>query len=173
MAAQIVASQHFNNAWTPRAGLAATANRIRNMFPLPDRIRRRGFKGAILTERYDDAPRGSYTRLATALGLGTVSMTTVGMAFGNHSGWGGNHFGHRAFGHPFHNRFRFHKTLIVPYAYYDYGYPTDAFGDYPPPVAGVVAPPSPPPTACHRNVERFTVPSEGGGTRQITIINCP
>ena len=111
--------------------------------------------------------------LATALGLGTVSMTTVGMAFGNHSGWGGNHFGHRAFGHPFHNRFRFHKTLIVPYAYYDYGYPTDAFGDYPPPVAGVVAPPSPPPTACHRNVERFTVPSEGGGTRQITIINCP
>jgi len=85
--------------------------------------------------------------LATALGLGTVSMTTVGMAFGNHSGWGGNHFGHRAFGHPFHNRFRFHKTLIVPYAYYDYGYPTDAFGDYPPPVAGVVAPPSPPPMA--------------------------
>jgi len=37
-------------AWTPRADLAATANRIRNMFPLPDRIRRRGFKGAILTE---------------------------------------------------------------------------------------------------------------------------
>ena len=57
----IAASQHFNNAWTPRAGLAATANLIRNMFPLPDRIGRRGFKGAILTERYDDAPRGSYT----------------------------------------------------------------------------------------------------------------
>jgi len=108
--------------------------------------------------------------LATALGLGTVSMTTVGMAFGNHSGWGGNHFGHRAFGHPFHNRFRFHKTLIVPYAYYDYGYPTDAFGDYPPP--NVVPPPSPP-SVCQRNEETFTVPSEGGGTRQITIINCP
>jgi len=109
--------------------------------------------------------------LTTALGLGTVSMTTVGMAFANHSGWG-NHFGHRAFGHPFHNRFRFHKTLIVPYAYYDYGYPTDAFGDYPPTVAGFVAPPSPP-SPCHRNEETFTVPSEGGGTRQITIINCP
>jgi hypothetical protein len=114
--------------------------------------------------------------LATALGLGTVSMTTVGMAFGNHSGEGGNHFGYRAFGHPFHNRFRFHKTLIVPYPYYDYydyGYPIDASGDYPPPVAGVVAPPSPPPSACHRNEETFTVPSEGGGTRQIRIVNCP
>jgi len=52
MAAQIVASQHFNNAWTPRADLAATANRIRNMFLLPDRIRRRGFKGAIVIRPY-------------------------------------------------------------------------------------------------------------------------
>src|SRR6516225_10012755 len=98
---------------------------------------------------------GNDKRLMKPKPVITVSITTVGMAFGNHSGWGGNHFGHRAFGHPFHNRFRFHKTLIVPYAYYDYGYPTDAFGDYPPPVAGVVAPPSPPPTAYHRNVERF------------------
>src|SRR5262252_11029505 len=92
--------------------------------------------------------------IATALGLGTVSIPTVGMAFGNHSDWGGNQFAHRAMGHRFHK----HKTLIVPYAYYDYGYPTDAFGDYPPPVAGVVAPP-PTPT-CHRNEETFTVPSE-------------
>ena len=111
--------------------------------------------------------------LATALGLGTVSIPTVGMAFGNHSGLG-HQFVHRTFVHRFHNRFRFHKTLIVPYAYYDYGYPTDAFGDYPAPVANVVAPPSPPPSpTCHRNEETFTVPSEGGGTRQITIINCP
>jgi hypothetical protein len=110
--------------------------------------------------------------VATALGLGTLSMTTDGMAFGNHSGWGGHQFVHRAFGHPFHNRFRFHKTFVIPYAYDDYGYPTDAFGDYPPPVASVVAPPSSP-SACHRNVETFTVPSEGGRTRQIKIINCP
>jgi hypothetical protein len=110
--------------------------------------------------------------LATALGLGTVSMTTDGMAFGNHGGRGGNQFVHHAFGHPFHNRFRFHKTLLIPYAYYDYGYPTDAFGDYSPPIVSVAAPPSPP-SACHRNVEKFTVPSEGGGTREITIINCP
>src|SRR5262252_3140707 len=92
--------------------------------------------------------------IATALGLGTVSVPTVGMAFGNHSDWGGNQFAHRAMGHRFHK----HKTLIVPYPYYDYGYPTDAFGDYPPPVANVVAPP-PTPT-CHRNEETFTVPSE-------------
>ena len=112
--------------------------------------------------------------LTLATALCTVSIPTGGMAFGNHIGWGGNHFGHRAFVHRFHNRFRFHKTLIVPYAYYDYGYPTDAFGDYPAPVANVVAPPSPPPSpTCHRNEETFTVPSEGGGTRQITIINCP
>ena len=84
--------------------------------------------------------------VAAALSLGTVSIPTVGMAFGNHSGLG-HQFVHRTFVHRFHNRFRFHKTLIVPYAYYDYGYPTDAFGDYPPPVAGVVAPPSPPPMA--------------------------
>jgi hypothetical protein len=47
MAAQIVASQHFNNAWTPRADLAATASRIRNMFLLPDHIRRQVLEGAI------------------------------------------------------------------------------------------------------------------------------
>jgi hypothetical protein len=110
--------------------------------------------------------------LATALGFGTLNMTTTGMAFGNHGGWGGNQFVRGAFSHPFHRRF--HKTLVVPYAYFDYSYPTDAFGDtvpmtYPPPMASVI----PPPTACHRNVETFTVASEGGGTRQITIINCP
>jgi hypothetical protein len=110
--------------------------------------------------------------LAIALGLGTVSMTTAGMAFGNHGGLGGQ-FVHRGFGHhAFHNRFRFHKKFVIPYAYsdYDYGYPTDAFGDYPPPI--VVAPPSSP-SACQRSKETFTVPSEGGGTREITIINCP
>jgi hypothetical protein len=106
--------------------------------------------------------------VATALGLGTVSIPTVGMAFGNHSGWGGNQFVHRAFVHRFHNRFS--KTFVIPYAYDDYEYPTDAFGDYPPPIANIVPPP---PSACHRNEEIFTVPSEGGGTRAITIINCP
>ena len=104
--------------------------------------------------------------------VGTVSMTTAGMSFGNHSLMG-DQFVHRPLGHhPFHNRFRFHKTFVLPYPYYDYdyGYPTDAFGDYPPPI--VVSPP-PSPSACHRSVETFTVPSEGGGSRQIRIINCP
>ena len=104
--------------------------------------------------------------VATALSLGTVSIPTVGMAVGNHSDWGGNQFAHRAMGHRFHK----HKTLIVPYPYYDYGYPTDEFSDYPPP--SVVPPPSPP-SECHRDEQTFTVPSEGGGTRKITIINCP
>jgi hypothetical protein len=109
--------------------------------------------------------------VATAFILGTATMTTVGMAFGNHGGWGGNQ---GAFAHPFHKRGRFHKTFIVPYAYYDYDYPADAFGDtavmaYPPPAT----PPASSTSACHRNVEKFTVPSKEGGTRQITIINCP
>jgi hypothetical protein len=90
------------------------------------------------------------------------------MAFGNHSGGGGKQFVHHAFHHPFHNRFRFHKTFLIPYAYDDYEYPTDAFGDF----VSVVPPPSSP-SACNRSEETFTVPSEGGGTRQITIINCP
>jgi hypothetical protein len=111
--------------------------------------------------------------IATALGFGAVSATTDGLAFGNHSGWGGYQFVHRAFVHRFHNRFRFHKTFLIPYPYYDYEYPTDAFGDYSSPAVSVVAPPSPPPSACHRSEEAFTVPSEAGGTRQITIINCP
>ena len=94
---------------------------------------------------------------ATALSLGTVSIPTVGIA-----DWRGDQFGHRHF----HN----HKTLVLPYADYDYEYPTDALGDYPPP--SVVPPPSSP-SVCQRNEETFTVPSEGGGTRKITIINCP
>jgi hypothetical protein len=34
--------------------------------------------------------------VATALSPSTVSMTTAGMAFGNHGGRGGNQFVHRA-----------------------------------------------------------------------------
>ena len=94
---------------------------------------------------------------ATALSLATVSIPTVGIA-----DWRGDQFGHRHF----HN----HKTLVLPYADYDYEYPTDALGDYPPPS---VVPPRSPPSVCQRNEETFTVPSEGGGTRKITIINCP
>jgi hypothetical protein len=112
--------------------------------------------------------------VTTALGLGTALMITAPMAFGNHGSLRGHHFAHGTFGHPFHNRLRFHKTLLVPYGYYDLDYPADAFGDapvitYPSPTANVVAPA----TACHRTVEQFTVPSQDGGTRQITIINCP
>jgi hypothetical protein len=39
--AQIAASQHLNNAWIPRAGLAAFAIGTRNTCLHPDRIHRR------------------------------------------------------------------------------------------------------------------------------------
>jgi hypothetical protein len=102
-------------------------------------------------------------------------MTTAAAALGNRGGSGGNHFVRGAFGHPFHHRLRFRKTLIIPYSYYDYDYAADPLGDvavYPLPTVSS-APPASSATACHRNVEMFTVPSEDGGTRQITIINCP
>ena len=111
-----------------------------------------------------DTMRLATITLITALGFGTVSMTTAGMAFGNHSG-----LADRAFGHH-----RFHKTFVIPYPYYDYDYPADAFGEppiyLPPVVSSTPAAPSPP---CQRSVEKLTVPSQDGSTRQITIINCP
>jgi len=51
MAAQIAASQHFNNAWTPRGEWATCANRTRNMFPRPDRAHRSKCEFALLIER--------------------------------------------------------------------------------------------------------------------------
>jgi hypothetical protein len=49
-AARIAVSQPLNSAWPPRAGSEAFATSIRSISPLPDRIRRRGFKGAIHIE---------------------------------------------------------------------------------------------------------------------------
>jgi hypothetical protein len=50
-AAQIAALQHFNNAWTPRAGSAAFANPTHDISLLQDHTHRRGCKGTILIER--------------------------------------------------------------------------------------------------------------------------
>jgi hypothetical protein len=50
-AVQIAVSRHFNNAWTPRADLAASANRTHNISPLQYRIRRLGIDRVILIER--------------------------------------------------------------------------------------------------------------------------
>jgi len=47
-AVQIVASQHFNSAWTPRAGSAACVNRTRNTSRHPDHTHT---KGAIRIKR--------------------------------------------------------------------------------------------------------------------------
>jgi hypothetical protein len=113
------------------------------------------------------------TLLTVVLILGTVTMTTAGMAFGNRGGSGGNQFVPGAFGHPFHKRLRFHRTFSVPYAYYDYDYAADPFGDTAVMAHPLSVPAASSTTACHRNVETFTVPSKDGGTRQITIINCP
>jgi hypothetical protein len=112
--------------------------------------------------------RLSILAVATTM-LATASVATAAMAFENDGGGAGHQFVHGAFGH------RLHKTFVLPYPYYDYDYPADAFGepstDSPPVVSSVPPEPSPPP--CQRSVEKFTVPSEDGGTRQITITNCP
>jgi hypothetical protein len=49
-AAQTVASQHFNNAWRPRAASAAIASQIRNTSRHPGRIHRGSCEGAIHIE---------------------------------------------------------------------------------------------------------------------------
>ena len=46
-AVQIADLQHFNNAWTPRAGSAAFANQIRNTTLHRGGIHQRSCKGAI------------------------------------------------------------------------------------------------------------------------------
>jgi hypothetical protein len=112
--------------------------------------------------------------VATALVLATASVATAAATFENHGGRG-NQFVHAAIGPgPVHRRH--HQTFVLPYGYYDYDYPADdAFGepptDSPPLVSSVPPAPSPPP--CQSSVEKFTVPSQDGGTKEITIINCP
>ena len=110
--------------------------------------------------------------LATSLILATASVATAAATVGNHGG-SGNQFVHGAFGPgPVH---RSHHQTFLPYGYYDYDYPADAFDEPPadsPPVVSSV-PPAPSPPSCQRSVEKFDVPSKDGGTKQITIINCP
>jgi hypothetical protein len=110
--------------------------------------------------------------VATPLVLVIASGAAAATAFGNHGSLGSNQFVHVAFGQHVHKRP--HNRFVLPYPYYDYDYPADAFGEpptYPPPVVTSVPPAPPPP--CQRSVEKFTVPSQDGGTKQITIINCP
>jgi hypothetical protein len=133
--------------------------------------------------------------VAAALVLGATNMTTHAMAFGRGMS-GGAHFAGSGFaGHRFAIRpgfvrplrrnfairkgFAFRRTFATgglwPYYGYDY-FPTDAYGDingttYPETVGFVPEPPPAP--ICHRSEEIVTVPSEGGGTRQIKIIRCP
>ena len=104
--------------------------------------------------------------VAIPLVLATASVATAAATVGNHGGRGGNQFVHGAFGPgPVHRRH--HQTFVLPYGYYDYDYPADAFGEpvtYPPPVVSSV-PRAPSPTPCQRSVEKFTVPSKDGGTK--------
>jgi hypothetical protein len=117
------------------------------------------------------------TTLAVAilLVLATARVATAAATVGNHDGRGGNQFVHGVFGPgPVHRRHH-HNTFVLPYGYYDYDYPADSFGEPvtdPPPVVSS-APPAPSPMPCQRSVEKFDVPSKDGGTKQITIINCP
>ena len=133
--------------------------------------------------------------IAAAAGvLVAATMTPHAMAF-NHGTWGGGaHFvrggfprhlaiSHGGFGQPIRRRFAFRRGFAfrkasIPgglWSYYGFDYvPTDTLGDidamtYGTPEA-IGAQPAP---ACHRSEEMVTVPSEGGGTRQIKIIRCP
>jgi hypothetical protein len=103
--------------------------------------------------------------VAIPLVLATASVATAAATVGNHGGRGGDQFVHGAFGPgPVHRRH--HQTFVLPYGYYDYDYPADAFGEPPtdsPPVVSSV----------QSSVKKFTVPSKDGGSKEITIINCP
>jgi len=50
VAVQTAVSQHFNNAWTPPAGWAASANPTRSISLLRDHIHQLGIDKAILIE---------------------------------------------------------------------------------------------------------------------------
>jgi hypothetical protein len=51
-AVQTVVSQHFNNAWIPRAGWAASANRTHSISLRRDHIHQLGIDKAILIEMH-------------------------------------------------------------------------------------------------------------------------
>jgi hypothetical protein len=124
-----------------------------------------------------------------AVVLVAATMTTQAMAF-SHGTWGGGArfvrggfaghsfaINHGGFGRRFRRGFAFRKAFIPGglWSYYGYDYvPTDAFGDInattyaTPETIGLLPAP-----VCRRSEEIVTVPSEGGGTRQIKIIRCP
>jgi hypothetical protein len=133
--------------------------------------------------------------VAASLVLGAANLTTHAMAFGRGMSGGaqfvgGDVAGHRlaishAFVRPFRRNWAFRKGFAFRRAfatgglwrYYGYDFvPTDAYGDIDttthPETVGLVPEPIPSPV-CHRSEETVTVPSEGGGTRQIKIIRCP
>ena len=87
--------------------------------------------------------------VATALVLATASVATAAATFENHGGRG-NQFVHGAFGPgPVHRRH--HQTFVLPYGYYDYDYPADAFGEPPTDPPPVVSSVPPAPSPLHAN----------------------
>jgi len=137
-------------------------------------------------------PRRNFVAAAAGV-LVAATMTFHAMAFSHGTRGGGVHFvpggfpshsfaishGGQPFrrGFAFRRRFAFRKAFPAGglWSYYGYDYvPTDAFGDTD---AMTYAAPEtvgfPPAPVCHRSEEMVTVPSEGGGTRQIKIIRCP
>jgi hypothetical protein len=116
-----------------------------------------------------------------ALGLGAAIMfCACQMAISaptlveHGNGWASRgHFVHDHFGH--HRR----KVVIIPYPvawpYPDYDEtPIDAYDNgaitASPPASSLPA--SEAASACHRSIEKFTVPSTEGGTSEITIMRC-
>jgi hypothetical protein len=83
-AVQIAASQHFNSAWTPRAGSAASVNRIRNTSHHPDHTHLLGTKGAICIKRqHRYGLQISFGRLAIFAAIRYASSLLSNLAVGD------------------------------------------------------------------------------------------
>ena len=113
---------------------------------------------------------GKALALAAVLVFSAGQTATSAPAVENGSGWASSSV-HGHFGH--HRR----KVVVIPYPvdrpYFDSDEaPTDEIPVTSPPQVSS-APALDAASACHRSIEKFTVPSEDGGTREITIIRCP
>ena len=113
-----------------------------------------------------------------ALGLGAalvfcacqLAISAPTIEHGN--GWPSRgHFVHDHFGH--HRK----KVVIIPYPvawpYPDYDEaPTDAYDNAASSSPPAFTAPASEASACHRSIEKFTVPSTEGGISEITIMRC-
>jgi hypothetical protein len=97
--------------------------------------------------------------IASTLGLATVPIEVSAKGLGLHKS-------HGAFGHKHHRHHRLHGGFFA-----GYGLGIQPVGDVSTPqLLGPVIPPLI--LHCRHSQDIFTVPSEEGGTRQITVTRC-